>query len=690
MTDDRAAARGAGPAAPRRFGKYELLERIGAGGMAEIYRAIVAGPDGFEKQLVLKTILPEHSQNRAFISMLIGEAKVTSLLQHPNVVQIFELGEVAGQYYIAMEYVEGSDLLNVLARCTTDKLRVPTETALYIVSEVCKGLAHAHAACDSRGRPLNIIHRDVSPSNILLSLGGDVKIMDFGVASADLGRPDAPASAGSVKGKIGYLSPEQVLGHPIDRRSDVFALGVILFECLTLKRLFVGKTDTQTLLNIRETNIERKFKRHSYIPQPIRDILRTALAHDPRDRYQTATDLQEAVLDYLFDNRLRVSARSLSTFLRAVLRTADPAAAPGAATAPAPEPRRPPPSTGPAPPLPPSLPELPAEGAERPRLSRELRRVDLTNATFHFRHDDGGTFGPVEYARAAILLRSRCIGPREWVAINGSDWMRACEVPVLVAIAPEVFEDEAGRPLRDGPLSRSAIPRLFHHLRVAGLDGKLKLTRGSVQKEIYFDRGQPLLVQSNLKDELLGAYLIARGLATPDDVDAALVRSADPRIPLGLALVDAGVLTTDALAAALHDQHRARIMEVFTWETGWYEFFGGLMAPSHVDLTPVSVSGLIADGIRAHYDLPLLRQLFSDHLDRPIVATHDAIDRADDVALTDVERDLGRAIASFGTLRELVVGAELNEPQELAVLRTAFALHQTDHLAFRGRAVEPR
>ncbi|MCA9516047.1 MAG: DUF4388 domain-containing protein, partial [Myxococcales bacterium] len=348
----------------------------------------------------------------------------------------------------------------------------------------------------------------------------------------------------------------------------------------------------------------------------------------------------------------------------------------------------PPAPTEPSPTLPPPVPALPADG-ERPRLSRELRRVDLTNATFHFRHDDGGAFGPVEFARTALLLRARCIGPREWVAINGSDWLRACEVPALVALAPEVFEDEAERPLLDGPLSRVAIPSLFHHIRTAGLDGKLKLTRGTVQKEIYFDRGQPLLVQSNLKDELLGAYLIGRGLASPEEVDDALAKSADPRHPLGDALVDAGVMTADALTAALHEQHRARILDVFTWDTGWYELFGGIMPPEHAKLTPAPVSDLIAEGIRTHYDLPLLRHIFADHLDRAIVATRDAIDRADDIALTEVERDLGRAIASFGTLRELVVGAELNEPQELAVLRTAFALHQTDHLAFRGRGVEP-
>ena len=188
---------------PARFGKYQLLERIGVGGMAEIFRAKAEGPSGFEKTLVIKRILPELANNRAFTQLLVGEAKVTSLLDHPNIVQIYELGEVEGQYYIAMELVDGTDLLNLLSRCTRERLRVPIEIALHVVSEVCRGLAHAHAANDTTGRPLNVIHRDVSPSNVLLSKTGDVKIMDFGVARADLGLQAPEHERGVLKGKLG-------------------------------------------------------------------------------------------------------------------------------------------------------------------------------------------------------------------------------------------------------------------------------------------------------------------------------------------------------------------------------------------------------------------------------------------------------------------------------------------------------
>ena len=289
--------------------------------MAEIFRARSRGIEGFEKILCVKRILPVYASNRAFIKMLVAEAKLSSLLHHGNVVQILDLGEVGGQFYIVMEYVHGGDLLELLTACTKTKQRLPTELALYIISEAAKGLAYAHGATNRRGQPLHIIHRDVSPSNILISYQGDVKVVDFGVARADLESQDSSkGSKGSaLKGKLGYMSPELVTGGQIDHRSDIFALGIVLWEALTLRRLFLGKTDIQTLINIRDVNIDKKFAKHSYVPAGVQAIIRKALAKHPDDRYQTATDLQEAILDYLFDERIRVTSRHLAEFLRATL-----------------------------------------------------------------------------------------------------------------------------------------------------------------------------------------------------------------------------------------------------------------------------------------------------------------------------------------------------------------------------------
>lgn len=300
-----------------RFGKYQLLEKIGSGGMAEIFRAKMTGISGFEKILVVKRILPEFAANRAFVRMLVAEANMCSGLQHANIVQTYELGEFDGRPYIAMEFVHGKDLLKILHKRTRQQSRIPPEICLYIIAQACEGLDHAHNAKNAKGEHLNIVHRDVSPSNIIVSFDGDVKVMDFGVAKAHR-EGEQRTRAGVLKGKLGYMSPEQVVGAEFDRRADVFALGIILYECLTLKRLFVGKSDLETLINIRDVRVEVKLQKHDYIDQGVKDILRLALAKEPGDRFQTAGEFRQAIDDYLFEKRIRVTNRVISEFVRSL------------------------------------------------------------------------------------------------------------------------------------------------------------------------------------------------------------------------------------------------------------------------------------------------------------------------------------------------------------------------------------
>ena len=679
---------------PAPFGEYELLERIGTGGMAEIFRARKRGPSGFEKVMVIKRVLPELAQNRAFINLLIAEARVTSLLNHPNIVQIHELGDVDGTYYIAMEFVDGADLLNLLSRCTKERLRVPMEVGVHIVSEVARGLAHAHAATDREQRPLNIIHRDVSPSNILISRFGDVKIMDFGVARADLEISVArEQDRGILKGKLGYMSPEQVTGRPIDRRSDIFALGVVLFECLTLKRLFVGQSDAQTLLNIRDADVEPRFKRHSYLPKAVRQILRKALAKEPDDRYQTATDFQEALLDYLFDCRLKVTSRQVSTFVENVLNPAPSSALiPATPESPALEPEVAPP------PLPP-----PTETARALR-PRQMRRVDLSRATFHFRHDEplaGGvsneaprpagavprdaasTFGPLDFDRLLSLLSERAIGPREWVSVNGSDWLRAEDVRAIVDLMPSLFEEESQRPLDDGPLNRLRAPSILFRVAQHRLTGKLKLTVGTRQKEIFFDKGEPRYAHSNLKSDLFGAFLVRRGLAAPEQIEQALERVHAPQTHLGHALTELGAMSAAQVARALSAHLAERIQEVLTWRDGWFEFFEGVLPPRDLDGATPDLARVTMDGIRAHYDIDALHQLFGDLFEHTLIVGRDTGPVGQRLGLTPGEERARPVLRTGHTLRALL-DSDRSEAPQADLLRTAFALHQTDHLAFKA------
>ncbi len=235
------------------FGKYLLLERLNVGGMAEVFTAKAFGVEGFERILAIKKILPTMAEDEEFITMFIDEARISVQLNHANVVHIHELGKHDDAYYIAMEYVSGKDLRALLERFRRRREIMPTAMAVFVASKMCEGLDYAHRKKDARGQELHIIHRDVSPQNILVSYEGEVKIIDFGIAKA--ANRSQKTQAGILKGKFGYMSPEQVRGLPIDRRSDIFAVGVILYEMLTGEKLFVGESDFSTLEKVRNAEV---------------------------------------------------------------------------------------------------------------------------------------------------------------------------------------------------------------------------------------------------------------------------------------------------------------------------------------------------------------------------------------------------------------------------------------------------
>ena len=220
------------------FGKYYLLDRIGAGGMAEVFLAVAIGPEGFQRQLVIKRMLPHLSQDRAFVRMFVDEAKLCGLLSHPNLVQIFEFGAIEDSFFIAMEHVNGQTMSAVRAKLHELGQVAPVAATLDIVRQVCLGLNYAHSLQSASGQPLGIIHRDISPSNLIVSFHGAVKILDFGIARVTEELRETHTQAGTMKGKVSYMSPEQIRMEPVDSRSDIFAVGVVLHEFLTGRRLF--------------------------------------------------------------------------------------------------------------------------------------------------------------------------------------------------------------------------------------------------------------------------------------------------------------------------------------------------------------------------------------------------------------------------------------------------------------------
>ena len=235
---------------PQRFGRYLLLDRVAVGGMAEIFLAKLEGLAGFEKLLAIKRILPHWSTNHDFITMLIDEAKIVVQLVHPNIVSVYELGKEEQSYYIAMEYVEGVDLRRLFEACQSPSPRLPLPLAVQIIVEVLRGLAYAHRREGSSGERLEIVHRDISPQNILLSYDGQVKITDFGIARA--ANRSTETATGTLKGKYAYMSPEQACQEPVDARSDLFSVGVLLYELFCGVRLFARATDLGTLEAVRD------------------------------------------------------------------------------------------------------------------------------------------------------------------------------------------------------------------------------------------------------------------------------------------------------------------------------------------------------------------------------------------------------------------------------------------------------
>jgi serine/threonine protein kinase/uncharacterized membrane protein YgcG len=299
---------------PIPFGKYVLLERINVGGMAEVFKAKTFGVEGFERLLAVKRILPNIAEDEEFITMFIDEAKIAVQLQHANIAQIFDLGKVDDSFFIALEYVHGKDLRSIFDRMRSKGETVPIPLACHVVMQVCEGLDYAHNKRDGQGRELHLIHRDISPQNVLIGFEGEVKLIDFGIAKA-AGKAST-TQAGILKGKFGYMSPEQVRGLPIDKRSDIFAVGIVLYELLTGERLFVGETDFSTLEKVRNVEIVSPSSYNKKIPQELERLIMKALARDPEDRYQNAIDLHDDLQSFLYSVGEFFSRKDLSAWMK--------------------------------------------------------------------------------------------------------------------------------------------------------------------------------------------------------------------------------------------------------------------------------------------------------------------------------------------------------------------------------------
>ena len=297
---------------PIGFGRYQLVERLAVGGMAELFVATAPGEHGFQKKFVIKRLLPHLVDDATYNAMFIDEAKLTARLVHPKIAQTFELGKVDEALFIAMEYVDGIDVLALLREFAARRRKVDPQLAAWIAHEVLDALDYAHNLTGEDGGRLNIVHRDISPSNVLLSVRGDIKLVDFGIARQQDPERAHKSKSGTLKGKYGYMSPEQVIEQSLDARSDLFSVGVVLAELLTGRRLFAATNELDVLLMVRDAKLVRFDKYGADIVRDLADIVRKALRKSVDDRWQTAAQFRDALGEWLFEHRHRMTPRAVA------------------------------------------------------------------------------------------------------------------------------------------------------------------------------------------------------------------------------------------------------------------------------------------------------------------------------------------------------------------------------------------
>jgi serine/threonine-protein kinase len=301
--------------------RYRVIEKLESGGMAEVFRAESEGLQGFRKQVAIKRVLPHLSEKKRFISMFLDEARLSAHLSHSNCVQVFDIGVGDNAYFIVMEFVDGANLKTVAESLKKQGHRFPVPAAVFIALEICKGLSYAHELKDPNGAPLHIVHRDMSPPNVLITKYGEVKIVDFGLAKAN--SQLEKSEPGIIKGKFSYLSPEAAMGQEVDERADIFAVGIILWELLTGQRLFLGETDFQTVKKVQQAQVPHLTPINPEVPPELDRIVQKALARDRDLRYRTARELGKDLSKCLFELGTPVSTFDIAQLVTTAMKEKD-------------------------------------------------------------------------------------------------------------------------------------------------------------------------------------------------------------------------------------------------------------------------------------------------------------------------------------------------------------------------------
>lgn len=636
----------------RSFGPYRIAERMAVGGMAEVFRALLPQGAGAERSVVIKRLLPELQRDAVQRAMFEREAELGSYIRHPNVVEVLGYGEVGGAPYLALEYVFGVDLWK-LQRCLARRdQRLDDAIAIYVACEMLLGLEAVHAARDAQGVPLYVVHRDVSPSNVYLSVHGEVKLGDLGIARTG---PWAEQKSERAKGKLSYLPPEQVAGRPVDQRSDVFSAAVVLAELLMGRPLFARETEIAVLLAIRDGDVEPVQSILPRLPEGLGDVLLAALSAKPERRTRTAAELRAGLMPYL-PGQTRVIREKLG---RLVMSAMDDS----------------------------------GEAVDRISLAETLETdvVSFAHRTLSTVRERGpaesqyvvhaaqGKLGPWPLSRLVMALATEEVGAEDRVQVDGAKPTAVARIAALAPYLPgskrtpslrqrtrlgattEIFNLE----LHEGMLS------VLAHLLLDRAHGLLVCERPGVRKEVYLELGRPVVVGSNQRDDLLGEQMVQEGLLTRVDLELAL--EVLPRYAgrLGETIVALGLVDPIRLVQFMTAQVAERLSELFDWRAGRAALYRGVPRPERAFALDVDGWELLERGAERRIaggnatSLPAERQALElvgrlrDGLDWPaeLRALRAQVAKAP-MSLADVRSELGHRapalvllLVSLGALR---------------------------------------
>ncbi len=578
----------AGQGDSSRFGKYVLERRIAVGGSSEVFLARPAHGTQPAPRLVIKRLIPDVLEEPQSVGTFAMEARLHRAARHPNVVEVYEAGSVDGEPYLAMEYVDGVDANRLMRRAQTMHEPVPPEAATLIAHELCGALACVHTAVDDTGRPLAVVHRDVTPSNIYLSLDGDVKLGDFGIARL-LTRSSMAPETSPLKGKYAYLSPEQVAGEDFDHRADLFSLAVVLAEMLINEPLFPGSGQLAVLLAIRDCRLDRLHANAARIPEGLMQVLETGLARDPNQRFSTAEHFASALAPFVPQDTATVR-RALAERVAAMREPqTDTRTAFGVVRDQARD----------------SV--LTLEAVTEPQLARLKVR-------------DAPVQENVSISKLIEWAATGRLGPDDLVDMTGNGFQRLVDIPELErhlpsSTAPTGRLNGPGIPDFVASLDHTTFLDVCARMLVRRETGVLFAERpvqagDSVRKEIYLAHGRVVHIASSEPSELFGEYLVRRGLLDRAELDLALAVLPRYGGRLGDTLIGLNLVDAVQIFRAIRDQGRDRFVEIFKWGYGRLSFYRGVTPtriefPLDLDLVPLMMSGLALvspdeDVVQAH------------------------------------------------------------------------------------------